>query len=183
MILARRGPQPLIYLSSNFLPCGPAPCTCFHFVQSLSSQPVAGLPFRPAAGNNTLPQSQKQKHYQIPAIDHPKDQDATQGACANQADTDYPKWGKTPYRALQGHCRACQRSDTPPGTPHGIVHHILGIACYMIVYVNRIQLTFHYGTYSQKQGFCSSAAPPDFLSNACLNYGRTLLVQHASIGR
>jgi len=53
MILARRGPQPLIYLPSNFLPCGPAPCTCFHFVQSLSSQPVAGFPFRPAAGNYT----------------------------------------------------------------------------------------------------------------------------------
>jgi len=181
MILARRGHNPSSIFPSNF-PAVPRRAR-FHSVQSLSSQPVAGFPFRPAAGNYTLPQSQKQKHYQIPAIDHPKDQDATQGACANQADTDYPKWGKTPYRALQGHCRACQRSDTPPGTPHGIVHHILGIACYMIVYVNRIQLTFHYGTYSQKQGFCSSAATPDFLSNACLNYGRTLLAQHASIGR
>jgi len=181
MILARRGPRPLIYLPTSF-PAVPRRAR-FHSVQSLSSQPVAGFPFRPAAGNNTLPQSQKQKHYQIPAIDHPKDQDATQGACANQADTDYPKWGKTPYRALQGHCRACQRSDTPPGTPHGIVHHILGIACYMIVYVNRIQLTFHYGTYSQKQGFCSSAASPDFLSNACLNYGRTLQATRDSISR
>ena len=52
MILARRGPQPLIYLPSNFLPCGPAPCTIsFRSVPFI--RPWPGFPFARLRANLT----------------------------------------------------------------------------------------------------------------------------------
>ena len=52
MSLARRGPQPLIYLPSNFLPCGPALCTIsFRSVPFI--RPWPGYPFARLRANLT----------------------------------------------------------------------------------------------------------------------------------
>ena len=160
MILARRGPRPLIYLPSNFLPCGPAPCTISF--RSVPFNARGRVTLSPGRGQQHTPPIPKTKTLPDSSNRPPQGPGChTRRLCEPGRQTT-PSGGKTPYRALQGHCRACQRSDTPPGTPHGIVPHILGMVRYMIVYVNRIQLTFHYGTYSQKQGFRALAATPDF---------------------
>lgn len=53
MILARRGPQPLIYLPSNFLPCGPRRAPAFISFSPFHPSPWPGFPFARLRANLT----------------------------------------------------------------------------------------------------------------------------------